>query len=243
MERAGGFTPGAFGVPSPFAGGSPRRTAKIAGVFYLTYIAATILASYLRSTLIVGDAASTAANIVASPLVLRIALVVDLVSGVLFLLTAWALYVLLKPVNENYALLFLLLKLGGGVIQCANALSLSAALQTLSNPNYASAFSTAQLQAMAMSFLDLYTSGFVIAQIFFSAWLLPLGYLVYKSRCLPKFLGLLLILHFFGNLSWFLVFFLLPGFGVWAYPGNAISFIAEISLMLWLLIMGVKEPK
>jgi hypothetical protein len=113
----------------------------------------------------------------------------------------------------------------------------------LSGANYLNVFQTGQLQAMAMSSLNLYTSGFLIAQIFFSAWLLPLGYLVYKSLFLPRLLGLLLILDFFGNLSWFLQFFLLPDYGILAYPGNAISFIAEISLTLWLLIMGVKEQK
>jgi hypothetical protein len=96
---------------------------------------------------------------------------------------------------------------------------------------------------MAMSFLNSYTNGFIIAQIFFSTWLLPLGYLVYKSRFLPRLLGILLILDFFGNLSWFLQFFLLPGYGILAYPGNAIGFIAEISITLWLLIMGVKQQK
>jgi hypothetical protein len=96
---------------------------------------------------------------------------------------------------------------------------------------------------MAMSSLDLYTSGFALAQIFFSAWLLPLGYLVYKSGFLPKWLGLLLILDFFGNMSWFLQVFLLPNYRILSYPGNAISFIAEISLTVWLLIMAVKEQK
>jgi len=162
---------------------------------------------------------------------------------VFFVLAAWALYVLLKPVNKNLALLLLLLNSGGVAVECINALNLFAALQFLSGVNYLSVFQTGQLQAMAMSSLNLYTSGFIIAQIFFSAWLLPLGYLVYKSGFLPRPLGLLLILDFFGNLSWFLVFFLLPDYGILAYPGNAISFIAEISLTVWLLIMAVKEQK
>ena len=150
---------------------------------------------------------------------------------------------LLKPVNKNLALLFLLLNLGGVAVECLNALNLFAALQFLSGANYLSVFQTGQLQAMAMSSLNLYTNGFLIAQIFFSAWLLPLGYLVYKSRFLPKFLGLLLILDFFGNMSWFLQGFLLPDYKILAYPGNAISFIAEIALTAWLLIMAVKEQK
>jgi hypothetical protein len=178
-----------------------------------------------------------------SELFFRIGFVTELVSAVFFVLAAWALYVLLKPVNKNLALLFLLLNLGGVAVECINALNLFAALQFLSGANYLNVFQTGQLQAMAMSSLNSYTSGFIIAQIFFSAWLLPLGYLVYKSRSLPRLLGILLILDFFGNLSWFLQFFLLPDYGILAYPGNAISFIAEISLTVWLLIMGVKEQK
>jgi len=221
-----------------------RNNARMAGFFYLIFILTTVLASYIRSTIIVsGDAAATANNIMGSELFFRIGFVTELVSAVFFLLAAWALYVLLKPVNKNLALLFLLLNLGGVAVECINALNLFAAIQLLSGANYLNVFQTGQLQAMAMSYLNLYTSGFIIAQIFFSAWLLPLGYLVYKSRFLPKFLGLLLILDFFGNMSWFLQGFLLPDYKILAYPGNAISFIAEISLTAWLLIMAVKDTK
>ncbi len=216
----------------------------MAGLFYLIFILTTVLATSVRSSIIVdGNAAVTANNIVASQGLFRVGFVIELVSAVFFLLAAWALYVLLKPVNKNLAVLFLLLNLGGVAVECLNALNLYAALQVLSSVNYLTAFQTGQLQAMAMSSLDLYTSGFLIAQIFFSVWLLPLGYLVYKSRFLPKFLGVLLILDFFGNMSWFLQGFLLPDNGILAYPGNVISFIAEISLTLWLLIMAVKEQK
>jgi hypothetical protein len=216
----------------------------MAGLFYLIFILTTVLAAYVRSTIIVsGDAVATASNIMSSELFFRAGFVTELVSAVFFVLAAWALYVLLKPVNKNLALLFLLLNLGGVVVECINALNLFAALQFLSGANYLSVFQTGQLQAMAMSSLNLYTSGFLIAQIFFSAWLLPLGYLVYKSRFLPRLLGLLLILDFFGNMSWFLQGFLLPGYGILAYPGNVISFVAEISITLWLLIMAVKEQK
>ena len=221
---------------------SPRKTARRAGLFYLIFILTTVLATYVRSQFIVsGDAATTANNILASQGLFRVGFVTELVSAVFFLLAAWSLYVLLKPVNKNLALLFLLLNLGGVAVECINVLNLYAALQFLSGANYLTAFQTGQLQAMAMSYLNLYTNGFLIAQIFFSAWLLPLGYLVYKSRFLPKFLGLLLILDFFGNMSWFLQGFLLPNYGILAYPGNVISFIAEISLTLWLLIIAVKE--
>ena len=231
-------------ISSKIADLSPRKTARMAGLFYLIFILTTVLAQVVRSNIIVsGDAVATANNIMGSELFFRFGFVTELVSAVFFVLAAWALYVLLKPVNKNLALLFLLLNLGGVAVECINALNLFAAIQFLSGANYLNVFQTGQLQAMAMSSLDLYTSGFLIAQIFFSAWLLPLGYLVYKSRSLPRLLGILLIIDFFGNMSWFLQGFLLPDYGILAYPGNVISFIAEISLTLWLLIMAVKEQK
>ena len=223
---------------------SPRKTARMAGLFYLIFILTTVLATSIRDRFIVsGDAAATANNIISSQGLFRVGFVTELVSAAFFVLAAWALYALLKPVNKNLALLLLVLNLGGVAVECLNALNLFAALQFLGGTNYLNVFQTGQLQAMAMSSLNLYTNGFAIAQIFFSAWLLPLGYLVYKSRFLPKWLGLLLILDFFGNMSWFLQVFLLPDYKILAYPGNAISFIAEIALTAWLLIMAVKEQK
>jgi hypothetical protein len=154
-----------------------------------------------------------------------------------------ALYVLLAPVNNHLALLFVLLNLGGVVIQCMSALCQFAALLILGGGNYLQVFQPNQLQALAMLFLNLQRYGFILAQIFFAAWLLPLGYLVFKSGFFPKVLGILLIVDFFGVLIWFFQFFLLPGYEVITYPGLAVSAVAEFSLTLWLLIKGVKDPK
>lgn len=221
---------------------SSNKTARMAGIFYLIFIVTFILASYLRSRLIVfGDPATTANNIISSPGILRLGFMSELLSALFFVLAAWALYVLLKPVNKNIALLFLLLNLTGVAIECLNTLNLFTTLQFLGDANYLSVFSTDQLQAIAMTFLNSYTNGFMITQLFFSTWLLPLGYLVYKSHFIPRPLGILLMLDFFGILSWFLQFFLLPDYGILSYPGLAISFIAEFSISLWLLIKGVKK--
>jgi hypothetical protein len=221
---------------------SQNKIARLAGLFYLIYILTTVLATIVRSRIIVfGDAAATANNIMSSQLLFRFGFVTQLVSAAFFLLAAWALYVLLKPVNNNLALLFLLLNLGGVAVECTNMLNLFAALPFLSGANYLNVFQTGQLQAIAMSFLNSYTNGFMIAQIFYGTWLLPLGYLVYKSRFLPKLLGIVLILDFFGILFWFFQFFLFPSSGVASYPSYVVGFIAEVSISLWLLIKGVKE--
>ena len=105
-----------------------------------------------------------------------------------------------------------------------------------SRADYLQVFPTNQLQTLAMFFTNLYKNGYMIAQLFFSTWLFPLGYLVFKSGFLPRVLGILLIIDFFGVLIWFFQFFLFPGYEVVTYPGLVASFIAECGLTLWLLI-------
>ena len=231
-----GWTKGGDGWSS-----SKNSIARLAGLFYLIFILSFVLASYVRSQVIVsGDATATAHNITTNELLFRFGFVTEVISALFFVLAAWALYVLLRPVNKDIALLFLLLNLGGVAVECVNMLNLFAALQLLNGADYLDVFPAGQLQAQALFYLKLYSSGIVLAQIFFAAWLLPLGYLVYKSGFLPQLLGILLIIDFFGDLTWFLQSFLLPGYGILSYPGLALSFIAEVSTTIWLLVKGTE---
>lgn len=221
---------------------SIKQTARLAGFLYLVYIMATIFASFVRGTLIVlGDATATAENIAASGWLFRLGFMSDVLAALLFVLSAWALYVLLKPVNNDLALLFVLLNLAGVAVQSLNMLNQLAPLLLLSGTDAFRALRTDQLQALAMVFLEFRKNGFMIAQVFYGAWLFPLGYLVYKSGFLPRLLGILLMLDCLGALIWFFQFFLLPGYDVITYPGLAVSFVAEVSLSLWLLIKGVQD--
>ncbi|HEX2994049.1 MAG TPA: DUF4386 domain-containing protein [Anaerolineales bacterium] len=225
--------------------GTINKTARMAGFLYLMYMIITIPADALaRSPLIVfGDATTTARNIMASEWQFRVGITGDLVSAVFFLLAAWALYALLKPVNKNMALLFLLLNLGGVAIYSINLLNQFAAVLLLSGADYLKVFQADQLQSQAMFFLDLHHNGYWIAQIFFGAWLFPLGYLVYKSGFLPKILGIVMMIHFVGWTTTSLLFFLFPGFTAITYVTYPLGFISEFGLTLWLLIMGAKEQK
>ncbi len=221
-----------------------KKNARIAGGLYFIYIITTMFANVSRSKLIVsGDAVATANNIRASEGLFRIGFMSDVLAGVLFLLAAWALYVLLKSVDENIALLFVLLNLGGVAVQCLNMLNLFSAALLLSGADYLKVFQVDQLQALAMLFIDLYKNGFMIAQVFYGAWLFPLGYLVFKSGYLPKILGILLMIECFGWLMYPFQFFLFPAYAVISYLSFAVGFIGEFSLTLWLLIKGVKEQK
>jgi len=222
---------------------SDKKTARIAGFLYLLYIVTTILADVLgRSKLIVfGDPSTTARNIMGSAWQFRMGITGDLVSIVIFLLTAWALYALLKSVDKGIALLFLVLNGAGVAVYSINLLNQFAAVLLFSGSDYLKIFSADQLQSLAMLFLNLHRNGYWIAQIFFGAWLFPLGYLVYKSGFLPKILGIVMMVHCAFWTMTTLQFFLFPGLSAITYISYPLGFISEFGLTLWLLIIGVKE--
>jgi len=221
---------------------SINRTARIAGFLYFMYIVTSFIANWFGRFVSV-DASVTVNHITAHESLFRIGFVISLFSYVLFLLAAWALYVLLESVNKNMALLFLFLNLGGFAILVLSHLNLFASLLLLSGADYLKVFQPDQLQAQAILFVNLYKNGSTIAQIPYGIWLFPLGYLVFKSGFLPKILGILLIADGFGLLIYICQRFIWPSYEIISYPCLVVSFIAELGLTLWLLIIGAMEQK
>jgi hypothetical protein len=215
------------------------KVARITGGVYLAYILASVLATMLGQ-IGLGAAPQVYQAIVTNEGSFRLGLVVALTTGFLFLMVAWGLYVLLRRVDRNLALLFLLLNAVGVAIQGASMLSLVSALLQGDAASHMQAYSAAQLEGLAYLSINVYKAGWVTAQLFFGTWLFPLGYLVYKSGYLPRFLGVLLVLDGVAVLIWFLQALLLPDYNAIHYPGLALSFLAEFGLGLWLLVKGVK---
>jgi hypothetical protein len=215
------------------------KMARITGACYVGFILASVLADRLGH-IGLGEPQQIYESVVANPTSFRLALVVGLVSAFLFLVTAWGLYVLLRPVGEGLALLFLLLNTVGVAIQCASMLPLLAALLMGDAGSHMQAFSAVQLEGLGLLSAGMYKVGFVTAQLFFGTWLFPLGYLVYKSGVLPRALGVLLIADGVAVLVWFSQALLLPAHPEITTPGIVVSLMAEVGLALWLLIRGAK---
>lgn len=223
---------------------SNKNTAKIAGLLYLLLIVFGVLAQVIRSKLIVPeDAAITASNIMASAWQFRLSFVSDLLMIMCFLLLPLVLYTLLKPINKNIALLMVIFVLVSVPIMFINMLFHFAALLLLSGADYLTVFTADQLYAQVMFFLNLYTTGVMVATIFHGLWLFPLGFLVYKSGYFPKILGIFLMMACFGFLIESFAFFLLPpSYVAITYPGIVFEIIGEFGFCGWLLIKGAKIP-
>jgi hypothetical protein len=219
---------------------APGRVARVTGGFYVAYIVANVLATMLGQ-IGMGEAPQVYQAILTNEGSFRLALSLTLLTGFLFVVVAWGLYVLLRPVNPNVALLFLVLNAVGVATQGASLMPLISALLQGDAASHMQAFSAGQLEGIAYLSINVYKLGFVTAQLFFGTWLFPLGYLVYRSGLLPRFLGVLLILDGIAVMIWFLQALLLPDDTAIRTPGLVVSFIAEVGLALWLLIGGVKS--
>lgn len=219
-----------------------KKIARFAGLSYLLFIICTVVADSL-SMFAMTENSDAFDKIIENSSSFTFGLVANLFSAFFFLLAAWLLYVLLKTVNEKYALLLFVLNAAGGVIQCVSVLFLFGTVKLLSGDEYLDVISSEALEAQAMLFINIFQDGLMIAQMFFGTWLLPLGYLVYKSDIMPKWLGMILIADGFAILGWFFQYFLFPDFEVVSYVFTFISAIAEFLLTFWLLAKGVHEKK
>ena len=221
---------------------NPNKTARVAGCLYLMLFPLGIFGIiYIPSSLIVlGDAATTASNIMANELLYRLSIVTALTLQIVYIFLALALYKLLNPVDKNNAVLMVILVLVAAPIAMLNELNHVAVLLVLSGSDLLTTFSLDQVQASVPLFLNLHEHGVFIAQIFWGLWLFPMGYLIFKSNFLPKALGILMIIGGFGYLVDSFVYFIFPDFDVTV---SEFTFLGELLLPLWLMFKGVNHEQ
>ncbi len=220
---------------------SPLVLARVTGFLYLLLLPLGIFGMSSSTALVVpGDAATTVNNILASESLFRLAIVSALLVQVVNIFVVLGLYQLLKPVNKNMAVLMVIFLLLGVPIAMLNELNSAAVLLLLNGAASSAAFTSQQVQSLAPLFIGLHQAGIQIAGIFWGVWLLPMGYLVFKSGFLPRILGLLLVLGGLGYLFDSFAFFLFPGLHVTVAQ---FTFVGEVLLPLWLLIKGVNAAK
>ncbi|QTD37595.1 DUF4386 domain-containing protein [Polaribacter batillariae] len=224
---------------------SRNKKARIAGILYLLLvISGFIYLVYIPSELIdLQNATKTIENIKGSELLFRLGIVTSILSSLIFMLLPLALYNLLKNVNKVSAKFMVLFALISIPISFVNILNKFSVLTLINKSEYAQNLGQIELQTQVMLYLENYNNGIEISQIFWGLWLLPFGYLVYKSGFLPKILGILLMAGCFGYLITFFGGFLYSDFNktiisdIVGLPAP----IGEIGICLWLLIMRTNK--
>jgi hypothetical protein len=198
---------------------------------------------YVPLKLIVhGNAAATASNIAANETLFRLGIAGELIGQAGFIFVAMALYELLKGVNRRHASLMVILLVVQIPIAFLNELNYIAALLLVRGADFLSILDKPQREALAMLFLNLHFQGYVVNEIFWGLWLLPLAVLIYRSRFLPRFLGVWLALAGFAWVILSLTGVLSPQNYDKVFNYGQPAFFGELALMFWLLIKGAKPP-
>ena len=222
-----------------------KKIARQAGFLYLIVVLAGIFSiAYVPSKLIVwGDASATFNNISENEQLFRLGIYAGIVCYTAFALLPFTLYKLLHSVNKEFAITMVILALVSVPISLYNLGNKIDVLTLISKAEYLNVFPEGQIKGQVLLTLEYYNNGIEIASVFWGLWLLPFGYLVFKSGILPKVLGVFLMMGCFGDLINFTGGFLFTGYrdlGIASYVSLPAT-IGEIGICLWLLIAGAKE--
>jgi hypothetical protein len=225
---------------------NPQIYARAGGVLYLVLIAIGFYGEIaMQGRLVVsGNAAATAANIVAAEHLWRVGIVCDLVMHVLDVPLMLILYVLLKPVSTFLAQLGLLFTLVQTAVLVAFELTLLMPLFLVTRPAFVHAFEPAQRAALTSIFIDGQAYGFSIGLVFFGCACLIEGWLIWRSSYLPRPLGAFMVVAGVCYLVNTFVLLLAPAVAGALFPSVLLpAFVAELLLALWLLVKGVDAAK
>jgi hypothetical protein len=224
---------------------SPKRLARIAGVLYLVVaIFAGFAFNVFTGLYVAGNAAATTANVVASAGLVRVAVVADLIQVTAWVFLALTLYRLLQDVHPGAAFAMVTLVAIGAGIACFNNVFAFEGMRVVTDGSYAAVLGVGGANALVLMLFDIQHYGVSIVSVFYGLWLVPLGYLVYKSGMFPKTLGVALIAVCVCYHTKLLAAFLAPD--LWTVIQGYVSipiWVFELWMVLYLLIIGVKTAK
>ncbi|MDD5773065.1 MAG: DUF4386 domain-containing protein [bacterium] len=178
------------------------KTARIAGImFLLSLILPTLNWIFVLSKFIAAEnAIATANNIMVNELLFRIGIINELIISVVAVVLATVLYIILKPVNKNLALLALFLKLTEAILMAVIALSSFISLLILKGQTSLKVFEPEQLQTLVGLLINERMTVSAVPMVFLGLNFMVFLYLLLKSKYVPG------ILAGFGILSYTLIF-------------------------------------
>lgn len=214
-----------------------KKNARIAGILYvLLGVIAPVRIMYIpNAVLVAGNAQATTANIASHEGVFRLAMLTDLLAGVLTLLVGFALFRLFRDFDRD--LTSVMLVLGGFMvtpIYFFNLLNDAAVVVIAHAPSYLAGFSQPQRDGLVNLFLRLHAYGIVVNEIFWGLWLLPFARLILKSRLLPRWVAVWVFLNGVGYMLLSVLGVLSPRLES-ALSGPLFPLLfAEVVVMFWL---------
>ncbi len=220
-----------------------RNPGRVAGLWYLLLVLlGPVRLIYIPNKLFVrGDASATVRNIASHEWLFRMGIASELAGAVVLIMLTLAFYRLFAAVDRNLAVQVVLF--GGvmpAVIYFVGVVDDFGALMFVRGADFLSVFDGPQREAFVMLLLKLRDAQNTAAETLWGVWLLPLGLLVYRSRFLPRFLGVWLGMGGFAYLAISFAGVLWPEYQGRVFALSQPALFGEMALMLWLVIRGAK---
>lgn len=221
-----------------------KRVARITGFWYLLWAITGMYSVMYVSPKIIDsrDAVATGANMLAHELLFKTLIINDLLSIVLTLVMVWALYRLFEHVSERQAkfmVALLIVTLPAAFIMEAFNI---ASLMTFKG-EVLTTFDVAQRQDLGLLFLKLNDYATIAFTAFWGLWLFPLAILVYKSRFLPRLLGVWLAINGLAYVILSLTSLLWPGYRSVVFNYGMPAMFGELAFALWLVARGANVQR
>ena len=218
-----------------------QNMARISGIVYLAVVLTGLFSLMYVPTKLIDwkNPGITVTNIQTNQLLFRFGILANIACSLFFLFLPLCLYKLLSPVNKRIAQLMVILAVISVPIALSNVQNKIDIIPILKNKIYLQPTSFESLESMVFLQLDQYNSGMLVLQLFWGLWLLPFGWLVFKSGFLPKILGVILMIGCFSYLINFLGSILVENYSSLGIASiiQVPASIGEIGKCLWLLFM------
>jgi hypothetical protein len=219
-----------------------KSTARLAGFLYvLVALLAPFVLLYVPGQLYVpGDASATIDRIGANQNLFMASILVGLVSELLFVCVILLLYRLFRGVDGSLAVLMVALIMLQVPLAFLGMAHEVAILQFIRDGDFLDVFTETQRDALAMLMINVDRQGVLVSQVFWGLWLLPLGILIFRSRFVPRLLGIWLVLNGLVYVMLSVIGLVAPEYRTTAFNVAMPLMFGELALALWLLIMGVR---
>jgi Domain of unknown function (DUF4386) len=220
-----------------------KKTARIAGLWYLSFSLGPFYLLYVPSkTIVHNNAAATVASVIAHETLFRWGMLAETVGAVIFIALSLALYHLFEDVDRHRARQLVALVLVSSALSLASVLFNAAALLVFRGDGGV-VFDTPIREAMGMLLIRIHGQASGVNEMFWGLWLLPFGSLVVSSRFLPRWLGYWLLLDGVAWVVMSVAWFLAPQYNDALFKYLQPVFFVELVAMLWLLIIGAEEHR
>jgi hypothetical protein len=225
---------------------SPKQLARIAGLLYLAVgiLGAFAFAAVYSRMYVAGDAAATAANLIANAGLVRLGVAADLIQVVVWLFLSMTLFTLLGHASAFAARAMVVLVGIGAALSFVHILFEFVGMRVATGQVDLGVAGGVGSSALALVLLELQHYGYAIAGVFFGLWLMPLGYLGVKSAMFPKALSVALVAAGGGYLADTLANIVAPELTATIHPIAALlGIVGEVWILAYLLVKGVRSPR